>query len=392
MSEAAFHLVPRRLSKAERIERIAKCIRCEIQPDLVALQDSNAAVASALVSPMTASSSSGTPSSNLSSSTMTERTAFASSYRQIASVRNGRIGFLQLFQRVPHRLGGRQEEKEKQLADDEHNGEWTVVHRPQFPFLTCDIFRHAPPSNSGATEGAAEGFRLTCWDLSHRGKGLGQPDSLNAAPLGPASGSNNSTMSLSSSSSSSKKRSGGVDPQRQLAIQFVQNVVQPDVLLGNCFMSSKEQLSGFWDAWVVGGSRLDSFLTTNMRPSEEEHRREQRAVTSGDEKVVEGHNETSSKDGRPTRPTATTQTRSNEGYLQLASPSTVAGRYQRTFLKKMHREGARGGKARPSGGNGRKLLYGGGLFRHCQFEIPTAAWGEDGIAPSDQLPTLIRFS
>lgn len=282
------HGCRRRFPFEVRSHHIVQCIR-ESQADVVALQDSTPQIRQLLCSekrtPDTtrmdeAAKMSGgdiTHQSHSCCSALEKDYATPAPYDCIVWAPNGRCGELQWFCRrdaawraTPFLRGAGVSITLTPRMKERINDGTTGSGKGREVNSLSTSYSSSTSGCSNKEEGAKAPFRvvLTNVDLSYRGKSLGSHGQLLSSPYESLHGS---PFSFSSSSASSKniksihrtRPHGTLDVFRAMAIQYISSVNQPDILVGNFYMSKGETLPGYRDAWEVGGSPSTHERTTN---------------------------------------------------------------------------------------------------------------------------------
>ncbi|KAG8343404.1 hypothetical protein TRVL_05766 [Trypanosoma vivax] len=268
----------RRLTMQERLPLIRRTI-LDAAPDIVALQDSSPEVAETLCAtsslassptcggcvPNCAQAGGANPSDINRDANCSEASSGVADavprYELIGVARNGKCGYMQLFRRS--------------------DSVWRGCLVPTSPSLTAEFV-----STSGATSGRAADevgtitrgaevrFVLTNVDLSYRGKSLGLDGkpivtpgvSVDGSPftLSLARGVAGDTRGAKQNYNNNNQRlRAQLDPHRDMALSFVSQVAEPDVLLGSFFMGQSETMPDYADAWVLAGAPTEHERTTN---------------------------------------------------------------------------------------------------------------------------------
>lgn len=210
-SEHSHHSYRRRFGFTKRLPHIVRCI-AESQPDVVALQDSSVEACEALEAYAPPSEGGD-----------------GCRYRCIGRAVNGRCGEVQLMVKISSCW----------KAEALNRGPGVVAR------LSCGM----------------DSLVVCNIDLSYRGRSLGRDGELIASPADSLSGS---PFSFGKEArKASRDRGDALDPFRRISLQHVKNVVSPDILVGNFYMSRNERLQGYRDAWVLAGSPADHERTTN---------------------------------------------------------------------------------------------------------------------------------
>lgn len=247
---------PRRMPRTARVREIVKFI-ITTSPDVVCLQDSSPELAAALT---TGNNASPSPHRG---------------FQLVASSRNGAAGWLQTFIATTTKIppSSPLSERSSSTISSGELTHWTAVSEPQYAFCTVSLVPTS--SNRSSASKTAQRIRLANIDLTFKGKGL------SAAPTTTSSSSrsskNDQTHGIASrdglnESSFPKKPpsvvSSDTDPRRALAVRHLVDVVQPDIVVGSCFMGSSETLYQplYRDAWAAAGADPDHELTVNTFP------------------------------------------------------------------------------------------------------------------------------
>ncbi|KAK7194095.1 hypothetical protein NESM_000322200 [Novymonas esmeraldas] len=292
------HRCQRRLSIAERIPLVCETIRAAA-PDVVALQDSTAALAAALAAPLPHSShgasDAAAPALHIHCMELARELHAAPSapllpcrYRLLGRARNGRCGEVQVFVKDGSAW-------EARLLPSMGAGLTVELHTRALPTAaptpasssSADVDASAvgPDTSGGAHDTASTGTPLarsaaetrchrcvlTSLDLSYRGKSLGtNGEGLLAGAAVSADGSPFTLQAPPRSSSTSpaaakrpSRPPGQLDAHRALALDWVRHHVRPDIVVGNLFAGAREHVPGFEDAWVRAGSPAGQERTTN---------------------------------------------------------------------------------------------------------------------------------
>lgn len=285
------HGFRRRFSLEERIPHISQCIH-DSQADVVALQDStrrirellsrandtqkDAAIKKKVEAP--------TPTPKVSpsfSSTLEEgrsgggdHSRDAGGYNCIAWANNGRCGELQLFCRrgapwraTPLFRGAGVSMILTSLKNTDLSNEVDgEVKRSTLSPSVASLSSLSSEISEEEKRKTSMQIIVTNVDLSYRGKSLGRHGQLWSTPYESLHGSPFSfSTSLKDHGKTTKGRRpyGQLDVFRDLALQYVSSVNQPDILVGNFYMSQSETVSGYKDAWEVGGAPTVHERTTN---------------------------------------------------------------------------------------------------------------------------------
>lgn len=179
-------------------------------------------------------------------------------YDIIGTTRNGNSGEVQLFVRS--------------------DSQWRARLCPTAVGVTAELSWHDPADRetgerAEATAKAPLRIVLTALDLTYRGKSVADSGRLLTSADVSRDGSPltlhtpESSMATAAADSRRSRVKGQLDAHREVALNYVARVAQPDVLVGNFFMGRSETMPGYEDAWVLSGTPAKQELTSNTTVS-----------------------------------------------------------------------------------------------------------------------------